>query len=682
MSLTGPRPEFVAPARADGHVRHILHSVSQRITGLWHVIDLRQDARIVGGLELNPTYVEELSLRYNLSTILGRTVGAVLRGFRQLTGAPTIPDEPRATDREVERRPTAFGLWLALVAAAVLIWAAVAGLVLVRGAEQARRAQDTLGSLVAIDPLEADLDVVASDVRAAAGDLDAARTTLDSPVLWPLRPLPVLGRQLASARALSTVAADVTAQVDGLFDEVLDARRRGGQDLDRLRFLRSLEARLGRLSDSLDGARLGPDQALVGPLADARATASEQLAELGEHVGRGRVVAQGLHSFFSDGSVLVLGANQAEMQAAAGMYLTVSEASIRHGELAMEPPTNSSELFLRNDITVVSRDIADRWGFLHPTNDLRKLALTPRFAEYDGPQAIEMWHALTGSRPDSAVMMDQTVIEALLRVVGPVSVEGRTIDAESLADFLLVEQYAEFPDTEEAVQDQRTELIGQIASAALEALGERSWDPVELLRQLRPAAAGGHLRAYSTRPVEQRSWEELGIAGTVDGSEVLVSLANLGGSKLDLWVDVAVDATTTATATGTTVELDVTLVSAVPDWVQGYALGPWEWLGVEDPEPGLYIGRLHVFAPGAARQLRFIPERPLDAHGADGALRVMASTVILRPGERQALRASFELPPGVDAVRILPSARPRPVEWTWDGEPWSDRNARTVPLAP
>lgn len=581
-----------------------------------------------------------------------------------------VDEVDRARPRRPNRRRALVALGV-LVVAAVLVWGYVAVSLLLEARERAERGRDALQSLTDADPLDADLEEVRDDLALASVDVAAARERLASPVLAPLRPLPVIGRQLASARALAVTAELVLTTIAPAVERVVEARAAGSEAGERMELLAALDGDLTRVDEVLGDLDLGPDEALIAPLADARYQASVQLADLALSIGDALTVVQGLRAFLEDSSYLILAANPAEMANAGGMFLSVGGLETVDGELDLDEFRHSSELFPVAAQPIDDPDVAARWGHLFPANDFRKLNLSPRFASYAGPQGLEMWEAVTGERPDGAIAVDPMVVQALLEVVGPVEVEGRPYDADTILSYALAGQYEEFDDG--VAQEERRELVAAIARAAVNAMGERSWDPLELIRTLRPTAEGRHLLAYSEDPLQQAMWSTIGVDGEVSGDELMVNLAGLGAHKLDPFVSLSVTGGVDAAASR--LVLDVEITNATPPGISEFADGVPSAFGAES---GTYIGRLAVFTPGTTEGVTVDPGQPLEAAGPDGPLFVTAFRLQIPAGERQTFRFEVDLQDDTPSVEVMPSSRIPPVTWSVDGQTWQDTEARVI----
>ncbi len=82
MSLVGPRPELVDVARQRGYLNHPRHDVKPGMTGPYQVSELRLNADLRDGLDLDAHYVENLTFRNDVrylwktvTMIVGRATG-------------------------------------------------------------------------------------------------------------------------------------------------------------------------------------------------------------------------------------------------------------------------------------------------------------------------------------------------------------------------------------------------------------------------------------------------------------------------------------------------------------------------------------------------------------------------------------------------------------------------------
>ncbi|MFT7600164.1 MAG: hypothetical protein ACI8TP_003105 [Acidimicrobiales bacterium] len=550
--------------------------------------------------------------------------------------------------------------WLAAVAATLLSAN--------RSAQSGRSALESVAGLADSPDFGAiDLDEVAVRITSGRESLDEANASLGSPVLWPLQPLPFVGRQLDSATSLADAGQRVAWDAEVLVGNIVAFRNDPGQ-VDRAVFLDQLAEDLTKLDTTLARVDAGPDENLIQRLVDARVEFEQRRVDLGDTTSSLRAIVVGLAAMFDDSDYLLLGANPAEMRLAGGMILSVGEMNISEGRIELPGLTPAADLFPVRDVDVLDEDIADRWGFLSPTNDYRKLGYSARFDEWVGPQALVMWEAQTGRQLDGVIQLDPLVMQAILSAVGPVEVEGEIYDENNILDYLLVGQYDQFANLDFEVQDVRKDRLSEVAKAATSGLDQSDWDPLVLVSAMAEAAKGRHILAYSRHPEQQAAWSELGVAGDLDGTEIGAFSLNLTASKTDPFVEVFTELESDLDGDVRHMAMNVTITNNTPASVGDQAAGLWEALGLRR---GAYSTRIAVYLPGAASAVELVSDLPLDAFGADGPVWVVATSVQVERAEARTVRIEFDLPADLNELKLLPSTRQPPQVWQM-GETYFD----------
>lgn len=577
------------------------------------------------------------------------------------------------------------GRWrlaLRLAVPLLLLWLGASAWILMGAKSDLLAGRGALESLADVDPASSDLDALRAELATAAEDVASGRARLESPILWPIRPLPVVGRQLASARALAVIADTViedTLSVIDLAIEVAETEAPG-----RVEALGRLGDGLDRLSATLGERDLGPEENLLGRLADARASAEDNLGGLASDVGDATVVVRGLESFLSDGHYLILGANVNEMQAGGGTPLTFGEVQMTDGGFRVSDVRTILEAPLEGPTDLVDPDIGELWGFLTPTNDFKKIMLTHRFRDYSAPQALVMYSAAKGRDLEGVILVDSVALRGMLTVVGPVEVDGLTFDADNVMDYVLRDQYAEFLTSDEIdpddlstlnpLQEARYDRLAGLAAAVFGRLAEGDWEPIELIRGLEPIGRGRHILAYSQDPVEQAMWERMGVAGVPDERGIGVSLLNLGANKLDPYMEVGLEGNSSTNPDGTVhlslrITVDNQTPEGLPDVVNGYY---WETLGLATPRT--YLGRIMLRLPESTVSIELDEESEseLEVFGPDGNGVVAVTRVMIVDGESRVVTAEIDLDTTVDEFVLIPSARYPAVPVLWNGHELED----------
>lgn len=588
-------------------------------------------------------------------------------------------DEPAAPVRRRRRWP-----WL-LALGALLVWGGAAALLLVGAASDLRSGRS------AAEAARADLSPEAladgrslADLRTARDDFGAAHDAVANPLLAPVRILPVLGRQLRSVEALSGAAHEVSdAAVDALVEvrAVLDDPATGPvarlSDVQRLgAAVREANQRVAAVDD------LGPRRALVSPLADARNELAEELGEAREALAdasAGAVAAERLLE--GPSRYLVVAANNAEMRAGSGMWLSGGVLTTGGGRLALGEVRPLADFAnpRKGAVDIGDADIERLWSHLwNPSSEWRDLMVSPRMAA-SAELGTRMWEAAGEPPIDGVLVVDPVALAAVIRAVGPVEAGGRTITADDVVPMLLHEQYLVFGPGDPSDFDQlaRRDSLGSIASAAFAALDGGSWSPAVLARELGQAIAGRHLLAWSRDPIQQRGWESAGMAGTLQPDSLLLSVLNRGVNKLDWFLRVDAELEEERAGEDTMVTLRLRFRNAVdPAGLPRYVVGPpdhRQW------PAGRYVGVVAINLPGDAREIRLGGAGVPATSGRDGTSIVVANQLLLLPGQQQQWVLTFRRQAG-SRLRIEPSARVPSVKWRNEGKEWQDNSLRTVNL--
>ena len=567
-------------------------------------------------------------------------------------------------------RPAGPRRWI-FVVAALAAWAAACGVLLVQAV---RAAQDGVDAAQAAKELRTPGDLVSgrtgAPLRKAAADFGRARRALRHPLLAPLRIVPIGGRQLRSATALAAAAAEVSrtgaAAIDGA-RAAFDAPHESGAE--RVALLRRLSALSGEAGRRLDGVRLGPEDALLEVLADRRDELAADIADVRATLATAEAVSSSLAGVFEGPArYLLLATNNAEMRAGSGMVLSLAEAAFGDGTVRVENfrTVAASTLQAGAEPAIADADLAARWGWLSPNREWRNLATTPRF-EATAALAADMWAATGRGRVDGVLAVDPVALEAILAATGPVEVEGRTVSAGTVVEFLLHDQYVE--SAGDPTQTERRELLSAIAAAAVGALERGEVDLPVLADGLAAAARGRHFLAWSPRPADARGWAAARVEGRLEADSLALAVLNQSGTKLDPFLKVDADLSVARSPGGTAVVLEVRVANRVPDGEPAYVAGPFPGSGVG---ANVYTGLVSVNVPANATDLSVDDHASLAAYGPDGPTFVAAVPVTVGQGESAVVRFRYIVPALSGRLVVEPTARVPAVEWRGPGGAFED----------
>ena len=558
-------------------------------------------------------------------------------------------------------------------------WAIVAGALLAVSASAATDARalvaDARARFGADELIEGEGKAV---LEHAATRFAEAESSSGSLILAPARALPVLGRQIRSLNTLAGAGADVLAVVVEASGAVDELRVGAEVPASRVASVTALRETVSAAAVQLRSVSLGPDEALIAPLARARQTIAGELVEALESLDRAELVTSALVSVLEGSRYLVLAANNAEMQAGWGMPLSVGVLEVVDGDLGLTGMQAAEDLVLPAGAVPIIGDFEATWGFMRPSQDFRNLALTASFPEA-APVAAAMWEELGRGAVDGVIALDPLALRAILTATGPVEVEDGIVTAEDVVPFVLHDAYVD-QQSRSAGQEVRRERQSDIAVATVASATSAGTDLLELARSLAEAAASRHVMVWSIEPNEQAAWAAAGVDGGFGQDSLLIGAVNRSANKLDWFLDVSASLQAEAVADGIEVTIEIELLNRTPDGEPSYVAGPT----AEGPDgllaAGDWRGFLTVHVPGEAASVRIDGLAPT-VDGRSWPTRVGASVVLVPKGQTQRHVVEFTLPAGPRSLTVEPSARVRPVQWEAGGERWSDDiGARTLTL--
>ena len=503
---------------------------------------------------------------------------------------------------------------------------------------------------------------------------------IDTPILAPLRLLPVVGRQVrAVSRQASGVAdgLEVAERVGEDLQVLLPDLGAGPQRVEALR--RAGEVAAAGRRELLD-IDFGPGEALVGPIASARDEIDEARDQAEDALARAEAVGAGLADFFEGPSdYLLLAANNAQMQNGQGMFLSAGLLHVEDGSLDLAEMEPTSGLPRPASPVALDPDLEARWGWLDPNDDFRHLGLSHRFP-VTAATAAQLWAAAGRPPVDGVLMVDPFLLRAIMSATRPLEVRERELTEDAIVTYVLHDQYRGY------LTAQGDSSFGEVRRDELEDLAEQAVADLDALEtiesrfvdRLMVAARGRHLMAWSADPATQAAWEAAAIDGQIGPDSLLLSIINRSGNKLDWFIRSEAHLEVTEVDDGFDAVLRVTVHNRAPaEGEPAYVVGPYPGSGLA---AGEYLGLVTLDLPAGASGSRFDGVDELAVAGADGPNRTIATWVRVGRGASTELVARFHLPPGTEELRVEPGARARPTAWTTSRSEWEDRQARSVRL--
>ena len=555
----------------------------------------------------------------------------------------------------------------------VIVWAAACAFELLKAV------QDTRRGVAAVDAVQGQLsgsDLVAEkplpDLVQARADFTSAHSRLSSPLLGPMKILPVLGRQVSSVQDLSQAAQTVTGVGENAIRQahaILQLPHQAGPN--RVLTLRRLSLLASTTLGSISGVDLGPSEALVGPLAQRRDKFSSQLTRVRNGLSHSASVTADVATILSGPqNYLLLAANNAEMRDGSGMFLEAGllGASGGHIQLGVVQPTGN--LYLpASQAPPISGDLAARWGWIQPNQEWRNLGVTPQF-NVTAPLAAQMWQVATGQHVDGVIAVDIQALRDILTVTGPVDVAGQLVSADNVVTVLMHDQYAGLSNTpSDEANALRHDALGTLAHSAVNALENGNIDLSTLAKAMADASQGRHILVWSAQPSTEASFSAAGVGGELAPNDLMAAVINRGGNKLDQYLAVTANLQRIRQAHSTAATLSVRLQNEAPKTGPSYIEGPYPGLGTQ---PGEYVGILAVNLPAGSTDAHAEGYQTLAASGPEGPTLLLAAPIDIKLGQTLNVNVTFDLPNNYGAVNVVPTARVPPVNWNAGSSQFND----------
>jgi Protein of unknown function (DUF4012) len=495
----------------------------------------------------------------------------------------------------------------------------------------------------------------------AYASVDRAHRRLSSPWLSPLRPVPFVGRQIASARSLTRTVRDVMRPaVTGLHD--LQAVPTDGAIGARVeRYTASARQTIELVRRNVDGADLGPADGLLGELASTRREVATALDRLRSGLVETDAALAAAHdALVGPRHYLILGGTNSEMAAGAPIPLARGTLTIENGELSVGGWVWGDVGQKRAPVATPPGPLTDLWSFLRPGDSSQELTQTPSFA-LAAPLAAAQYRALTGIEIDGVLMVDAEALVALSDLTGPVELGGVERTGAELRRYVLHDQYVPVPGA--AWGAERHDAMLDLTDSVFEKLVNGNGDAGQLVATLARLGAARHVLFWSAVPAEQAVAKAARIDGSVADEAVFMGLSNRGANKLDYYIASEAAVTRATRADGSVdVTVDLTIRNVAPLTGESqYVIGPST---SHVKNAGEYAGYLTVMSPRGTSDAMLVGEGAPIVDGYDDGHPVVGRLIRIRSGEAWTGRWTFHMS---EARPIVAAPSARPIEVVWSG---------------
>ena len=304
----------------------------------------------------------------------------------------------------------------------------------------------------------------------------------------------------------------------------------------------------GRANEAVTLIGDTPSTWLVGPVADARLDAEEQVEQAADGLTALRLMLEGLPGFAGaagERRYFFVAESPAEQRGTGGIWGAYSIVTVEHGRFRFSsfepiqqlPDLDPDRLPAPNPDYRANYDQYGGAGFWLNMN------MTPDFPSA-ARAVLNAYEEHTGERLDGVISADPFALRELLEVTGPRDVPrlNRTIDADNVVPFTTNEAYIRYNSDPEL----RKAILGDVAKGVFERFLAMDEHDTGRLRAVARSVSSGHLKLYTAT---DESLEEGLALAQVDGalrsdenSDVSAVIVNSGsGVKVDFYASRQVD---------------------------------------------------------------------------------------------------------------------------------------------
>lgn len=405
-------------------------------------------------------------------------------------------------------------------------------------------------------------------VPAGAGAFDRtaarvarARSAARDP-LWRLASrVPVAGRSFATAGDAAEASALL---VEGVLPPVARAVGRlegrpalvsGQVDLALLRELQPDVSEATRAAGAARAVASRTDDRLVpGPIRRLRAELVAEMTRLHEGLRAADAtlaVAPGMLGESGPRRYFVAVQNNAEARGTGGLVGAYAVVTADGGKIQRERVgTNTDFRSAAQPVVDLGPDFSQRYDSESARTYWSAAVLTPHWPSAAAIMA-GLWEAQGEGRVDGVIGVDPLAMAEILRVTGPAEVDGRSITADNVVDFVMRDEYAEFAG---APGGERKDVLAELADGLFDRVISGSSSSTELVRALAAAGSAGHLQVWSAVDDEQAVLQPMRASGalpTTAGPFLQVVMNNAAGNKADYYVRRRVSYERSGTGTAT-----------------------------------------------------------------------------------------------------------------------------------
>ena len=230
--------------------------------------------------------------------------------------------------------------------------------------------------------------------------------------------------------------------------------------------------------------------------------------------------------------------NLAELRGTGGITGAYAILTAKNGKVKLDEYGSDKTLLKMGAINYKNypEEIRDIWGVdLGDWRDINASAHAP----YAAKLMADGWAQKRGQKIDGVLFVGQGVVSELSGAVGPITVRGVEVGPSNVIDFLSKDIYAKFTNVQ--VKDA---VVGELAKEMFSRLVSGKVSASGFLKSAAEDKTGDRIMAWAESKEVQKLFSNYRISGEVSqkfGPNVLVTVNNAGGNKLDAYTSVKIE---------------------------------------------------------------------------------------------------------------------------------------------
>ena len=431
----------------------------------------------------------------------------------------------------------------------------------------------------------------------------SARQTVNSSIsLSFLSVLPFVGHEIDGARSLVNDAQTLTDQGTVLLERLRTLTADSQATKINLADLQALSDQIDASSGKLAAMNRSP-AGLWGPIRSARVKFDKDLSYVNGVLDKGGTALRYAAPLLgSDGPrrYFVAAENNSEMRDQ-GAVLSWALLNTTDGEYSIDSPQSVSTIGLESPAPfVLPPGTAEVFGPLQPTQIWQSTNASADFPLSGAIMSAMYTKATRGQGVDGVIGVDVMALKELLKLTGPVHVNGIPTDVTShnITSLVLNRLYLKYPagDSQAARRDQ----LAEIAKAIVDELKGSSVDVARLVKTLALCVQQRHLMIYDANAANEATVTSFNASGSISSNDPTrtfhLAVESAVAAKMDYYIHTSVSYQVRVLASGQAfVSTTLTVKNTAPVGAHSsYALGPDH---TNSFLPGQYVSRTYLWSP-------------------------------------------------------------------------------------